>query len=41
MIPLIDLSSDQETTNRIKAAVMDVIDSKNYILGKRLGKFKE
>ena len=41
MIPLIDLSSDQETTNRIKAAVMDVIDSKNYILGKRLGKFEE
>lgn len=41
MIPLIDLTNDNKLTNEIKTAVDEVIDSKNYILGKRLENFEK
>lgn len=36
MIPLTDLSEDKVNLTKIKKSIADVIDSKNYILGKRL-----
>lgn len=45
MIPLIDLSEDKVNLAKIKRNISDVIDSKSYILGKRLesleGKFSK
>lgn len=41
MIPLIDISNDTRLTAKIKDAVCSVIDSKSYILGKRLESFEK
>ncbi len=40
MIPLVDLSSNKKLTAKIKVQVADVINSKSYILGKRLESFE-
>lgn len=41
MIPLIDLTLDNELSNEIKEEINKVIDSKSYILGARLESFEK
>src|SRR4030042_2981152 len=41
MIPLIDLALDKKLASEIKKQIIDVVDSKNYILGTKLESFEK